>query len=398
MANIEDTTIRTSEFKLRTNKSFVEVCERELEHSRQIYNAALAERISCYQITGASLGYVEQSRHLTDARTLPEVKSHLRAIQQDALERLDEAFEGFFRRLQNGEKPGFPRFKGKDRYHTFSQKYEKERACPIKGDKLTVPGVGTCRVRLSRPIEGQCKQLRITHRLDGWYALIVCEIPKPEPLPPTGQTVGVDVGITSFATLSTGEEIENPRHLKKALDNLKRQQRWLSRKKKGSKRRAKQRVKVARAHLKVSRCRKDFHHKVSTDLVRRFDAITVEDLNIRGMVKNRHLAQAISDVAWGSFFTITKSKAENAGRTFERVDPRYTSQICSNCGHKQKMPLAIRVYECGKCGAVIGRDHNSAISIDRAGQARIYARGEGAVAHRRSGNARADLNRNRGAV
>src|SRR5215475_3646768 len=396
MANSEDTTIKTFEFKLRANKSFVEACERELEHSRQIYNAALAERISCYQITGASLSYVEQSCHLTEARMLPEVKSHLRAIQQDALERLDEAFEGFFRRIKNGEKPGFPRFKGKDRYHTFSQKYEKVRPCPIKGDKLTVPGVGTCRVRLSRQIEGQCKQLRITRRIDGWYALIVCEAPKPAPLPRTGQTVGVDVGITSFATLSTGEEVENPRHLKNAMDNLKRRQRWLSRKKKGSKRRAEQRIKVARAHLKVSRCRKDFHHKVSTDLARRFDAITVEDLNIRGMVKNRHLARAISDVAWGRFITMTKGKAENAGRTFERVDPRYTSQISSKCGDRQKMPLAIRVYECAKCGFVIGRDHNSAITIDRAGQVRINARGERQRSKKRERVSRTQLEPQRG--
>src|SRR5262245_42617787 len=167
MANTKGATIKTFEFKLRINKSFVEACERELEHSRQIYNAALAERISCYQVTGKTLGYVEQSRHLTEARTLPEVKSHLRTIQQDALKRLDEAFKGFFRRLRNGEKPGFPRFKGKERYHTFSQQYEKERACPLKGDKLKVPGVGTCRVRLSRPIEGQCILLRITRRSDG---------------------------------------------------------------------------------------------------------------------------------------------------------------------------------------------------------------------------------------
>jgi putative transposase len=396
MANSEDTTIKTYEFKLRLNKSFVEACERELEHSRQIYNAALAERISCYQITGESLGYTEQSRHLTEARTLPEVKSHLRAIQQDALERVEEAFRGFFRRVKNAEKPGFPRFKGKDRYHTFSQKYEQVRPCPINGDKLTVPGVGSCRVRLSRPIEGQCKQLRITRRVDGWYALIVCETPKPEALPPTGQTVGVDVGITSFATLSNGEEIENPRHLQSALDKLQRQQRRLSRRQKGSERRAKQRIKVAKAHLKVSRCRKDFHHKVSTDLVRRFDAITVEDLNIRGMVKNRRLARAISDVGWGSFFTMTKSKAENAGRTFERVDPRYTSQICSNCGQRQKMPLAVRVYECGKCGNVIGRDHNSAITIDRAGQARINARGERQRSMKRERVSRTQLEPRRG--
>src|SRR5215470_3257480 len=396
MANTKDTTIKTFEFRLRTNKQFVDGCERELEHSRQIYNAALAERISCYQITGASLGYNEQSRHLTEARSLPEVKSHLRAIQQDALERLDEAFKGFFRRVQDGKKPGFPRFKGRDRYHTFSQKYEKVRPCPIKGDKLSVPGVGSCRVRLSRPIEGQCKQLRITRRVDGWYALLVCEAPKPEPMPPTGQTVGVDVGISSFATLSNGEVIENPRHLKSAMDDLQRQQRLLSRRQKGSKRRAKQRIKVARAHLKVSRCRKDFHHKVSTDLIRGFDAITVEDLNIRGMVKNRHLARAISDVAWGSFFTITKSKAENAGRTFERVDPRYTSQICSNCGHKQKMPLAVRIYECAKCGIIIGRDHNSAITIDRAGQARIHARGERRRSKKRERNGRPQSEPQRG--
>ena len=286
---------------------------------------------------------------------------------------MEEAFKGFFRRVKirrvkNGEKPGFPRFKGQDRYHTFSQKYEKVRPCPIKGDKLTVPGVGACRVRLSRPIEGQCKQLRITRRVDGWYALLVCEMPKPKALPPTGQTVGVDVGISSFATLSNGQEIDNPRHLNSAMDNLQRQQRRLSRRQKGSKRRAKQRIKVAKAHLKVARCRKDFHHKVLTDLVIRFDVIRVEDLNIRGMVKNRRLARAISDVAWGRFFKMTKSKAENAGRTFERVDPRYTSQICSNCGHRQKMPLAIRIYECAKCELVIGRDHNSAITIDRAGQ------------------------------
>jgi putative transposase len=371
MAESKDTIIKTFEFKLRINNSFVEACELELEHSRQIYNAALAERISCYRITGVSLNYAEQSRHLTEARMLPDVKNHLRTIQQDALERVDEAFKGFFRRVKNGEKPGFPRFKGRDRYHTFSQKYEKVRQCPIKGDKLRVPGVGTCRVRLSRPIEGKCKQLRITRRVDGWYVLIVCELSKPEPLPKTRKTVGVDVGVSNFATLSNGEEIENPRHLKNALSNLQRQQRRLSRKKKGSRRRAKQRVKVTKAHMKVGRCRKDFHHKVSTDLVRRFDSITVEDLNIRGMVRNRHLAQAISDVAWGNFFTMTKVKAENAGRTFERVDPRYTSQICSRCGNKQKMPLAIRVYECAKCGLVIGRDHNSAITIDRAGQAQI---------------------------
>ncbi|MBO0858916.1 MAG: transposase [Chloracidobacterium sp.] len=365
MADTKNTTNKTFEYRIRPNKKFVAACEKALGDSRFVYNCALEQRIRVYNASGKTISFYEQSRQLTEARNeLPEIKSILRTIQSDALERLDEAFEAFFRRLKRGEKPGFPRFKGAERYHTFSQKYEKVRPCPIKGDKLTVPGVGTCRVRLSRPVEGRCRQLRITRRADGWYVLLVCEIPKPEPLPPTGQTVGVDVGIKSFATLSTGEEIANPRHLKQAATQLAREQRRLSGKVKGSQNRKKARGKVALRHLKVQRARKHFHHEVAAKLVNRFDRIAVEDLNIRGMVKNHCLAKSILDVAWGQFFAITKSKAESAGRTFERVNPRYTSQTCSNCGHIQKMPLAIRVYECEKCGFVCGRDHNAAINLD----------------------------------
>jgi putative transposase len=364
MADSQSAT-KTFEYRIKPNKPFIAACEKALNDSRFVYNCALEQRVRVYNASGKGIGLNEQSRQLTDARNeSPEIKSVLRSIQQDALERLDEAFDAFFRRLKLGENPGFPRFKGRDRYHTISQKYEKVRPCPIKGDKLTVPGVGTCRVRLSRPIEGRCKQLRITRRADGWYALLVCEIPKPAPRAFTGETVGVDVGITSFATLSTGEGIANPRHLKRAATQLAREQRRLSRKVKGSQNRGKARGKVALRHLRVHRARKHFHHEVAAKLVEQFDRIAVEDLKIRGMVKNRHLAKAILDVAWGQFFAITKSKAESAGRTFKRVNPRYTSQTCSNCGHRQKMPLAIRIFECEKCGFVCGRDHNAAINLD----------------------------------
>ena len=392
MANPEVTTIhKTFEYKIRPNRPFIEACERELEHSRQIYNAALEERINCYKMTGHTINYVEQSRHLTDARSLPELKAHLRTIQSDALERVEEAFVAFFKRVKRGTiKAGFPRFKGRDRYHTFSQKYESQRACPLKGDKLTVPGVGSCRVRLSRPIEGRVKQLRITRRADGWYALLVCELVKPEPLPATGESVGIDVGIKSFATLSNGEQIENPRFIRNASENLTKQQRRLSKKKRGSNNRKKAKQKVALAHLKVARARKDFHHKTTAKLVKRFDAIAVEDLNVKGMVKNHSLAKAISDVAWRAFFLILKSKAENAGRVFEKVNARFTSMACSHCGHVQKMPLAVRLFVCEACEFVLDRDHNAALNIKvRQSLPNLKARGD-ATAHLRSGNVSAE--------
>lgn len=388
-ADPQVTTIhKTFEYKLRPNAKFIAACEVELEHSRQVYNAALEERIGCYKATGKAIGLCEQSRHLTEARSLPEMKSHLRLIQQDSLERVDQAFGAFFRRCkEGGGKVGFPRFKGRDRYHTFSQKYETQRVCPLKGDKLTVPGVGFCRVRLSRPIEGRCVQLRITQRADGWFALLVCEVMKPEPLPTTGLSVGIDVGLTSFATLSDGTKIENPHFVQHAAESLTKQQRRLSKKNHGSNNRKKARQKVALAYLKTTRARKHFHHETAAKLVKQFDAIAVEGLNIKGMTKNPKLSKAISDVAWGAFFLILQSKAENAGRRFEKVSAAYTSQDCSACGHRQKMPLKVRVYNCGGCGYSLDRDENAALNIkSRVERTQSKARGD-AKARRRSGNA-----------
>lgn len=358
---------KTFEYKIRTNKKFVEAAISTLGASRFVYNCALEHRIRYYQATGKTVNYYEQSRQLTEARkALPEVRKTLRTIQADALERLDFAFNAFFRRLKAGEKPGFPRFKSHDRYDTFSQKIEKERKCPLVGDKLTVPGVGTCRVRLSRPIEGKVKQLRITRRADGWYALLICDIPKQESLPRTGCEVGIDMGIECFATLSTGEQIPNPRHLKQAEEKLRQRHRILSRRKKGSQNRTKQRHKVALTYLKVQRSRKDAHFKLAARLVKENDRIVVEDLNIKGMVQNRHLAKAISDVGWGSFINILTHKAEDAGKQVVKVNPKNTSQECSGCGAIVKKSLSVRTHKC-ECGLILHRDHNAAINILRRG-------------------------------
>jgi putative transposase len=376
-ATPKNTTTKTFQYKiLRPRKQFIAACERTLDDARFVYNCALEQRISLYRQTGKGISFYEQSRQLTEARNeLPRVKACLRTIQADALERLDEAFTAFFKRAAKGQ-AGFPRFKSRDRYHTFSQKIEAQRGCPLKGDRLTVPGVGSCRVRLSRPLEGTVKQLRITRRADGWFALLVCEMPKPKALPKTGQSVGVDVGIKEFATLSTGETIANPRHLQHAANKLTKLQRRLSKKKKGSANRKKARQKVALAHGKVASTRKDFHHKEAKKLVDRFDRIAVEELKVANMVRNHRLAKSILDVAWSQFFSITKAKAESAGRLFEKVPAAYTSQDCSRCGHRQKMPLKIRVYECGGCQVVIDRDHNAALNIEIRGSATKFTPAE----------------------
>jgi putative transposase len=364
--------LKTFQYKLRLNKKFLEAAQAELEHNRQLYNAALQERIECYKLTGKGLNWIEQSKHLTDARQLLEVKAHLRSIQQNTLKRLDLAYSAFFRRVKNREtQAGFPRFKGRNRFHSFAQTIEAVRGCPLRGDKLTVPGVGSCRVRLSRPIEGKVKQLIITRRADGWFALLVCEVAKPEPLPKTGDTVGIDLGLENFATLSTGEVVENPRYFRKAEQALKAQQRLVSRKKRGSANRRKAVGLLGKKHLKVRNRRKDFFHKTSLDLIGKFDDISVEDLNIKGMLKNHHLAKSISDAAWNTFVSVLTCKAEKAGRRVWKVSPRFTSQDCFVCGNRVKKSLWEREHRCIGCGFVVHRDHNSALLIDRVGQTQI---------------------------
>ena len=366
----EETISKSFEFKIRATKKFVEAAECALQASRFVYNCALEQRIRRYR-QGKPIGFVEQSRELSEARAeLPEVGGVLRTIQSDALERLDFAFDAFFRRFKSGETAGFPRFKSTHRYPTFSQKLEAGRRCPLEADVLTVPGVGRVRVRLSRPLTGKVKQLRIRKRADGWYVVLVCAIAKPAPLPKTRETVGLDVGLNAFATLSTGETVSNPRHLRRAEKALKRSQQALSRKKRGSRNRLKARRRVGLKHLEVQRARKDFHYRTAVSLVRRFDQIKVEDLKIRNLVRNEHLAKSIADAGWGQFLAILSYKAEEAGRQVTKVDPKFTSQTCSACGRRQKMALSRREFVC-ECGVVLDRDHNAARNIRSSGPAKL---------------------------
>ncbi len=235
--------------------------------------------------------------------------------------------------------------------------------------RLDLAGIGKVKIKLHRPLEGRLKQVTITLDGDGhWYACMCCDDVAAKPLPPTGQSVGLDVGITTFAALSDGTMVANPRHYENTQAKLRRSQRTLARRKNKRSNRRRKSVAVLRGqHAKIARQRLDFHHKIAADIVRRFDSIAVEKLNVAGLAKSR-LAKQIIDAAWAQFTTILASKAECAGREFVAVDPRGTSQECSGCGATVRKDLSVRIHSCPGCGLVLDRDENAARNIKGRGQ------------------------------
>jgi putative transposase len=233
----------------------------------------------------------------------------------------------------------------------------------LVGNTLHLSRIGKVRVFVSRPIEGTVKTCTIKREADGWYVIFAVEEDRSPFYTRTGDAVGVDVGVENLATLSTGEVIENPRHMAKAEARLKTAQRKVSRRRRGSRRRAKAVALLRRQHQKVARARADAHHKAALSLVKRFDLIAFEDLNVSGMLMNHHLAKAISDAAWNQFIAITASKASSAGRRVVKVAAQYTTQECSGCGARVRKSLAVREHRCVGCGLVLHRDHNAARNI-----------------------------------
>lgn len=278
---------------------------------------------------------------------------------------MSKTFDAFFRRVKDGETSGYPRFKPASRYDSFTYPQSGFR---LEGDKLHLSKIGSCRIRLSRQVEGTIKTCTIKREADGWYVIFAVEENQSRFIPKTGDAAGIDVGIENFATLSTGEVIENPKHYRVAERELKTAQRRVSRRSNKKSNRRRKAVKLlSKKHQKVQRQRADFHHKTALKIVREFDTIAVEDLNVRGMVRNHHLAKSISDAGWSQFASILTSKAASAGREVIRVNPSYTSQDCSKCGDRVRKTLATREHRCINCGFVAHRDHNAAINIQQRG-------------------------------
>ena len=281
-------------------------------------------------------------------------------LLQNTADRLSKAYQGFFRKVAR-----FPRFKRRVRSITFPDADQVTGYRLVSDKRLRLSGIGTVPIVMHRPLGGRVKTCTIKRTKDGrWWAIFSCEVEagqREHPCP--GNKVGIDVGLISFAALSTGEEIEHPRYLARAEKRLKKLQRRVSRKKRKSMNRKKAAQRAARAHARVARQRTDFLHKLSFHLVQHYGFIAVEALNIRGMVKNHRLAKHISDASWGRFIQMLAYKAVTAGGQLIPVAARDTSQLCSKCGNKTTIGLGQRTFACARCGLSLGRDINAARNI-----------------------------------
>jgi putative transposase len=358
---------------------------------RFVFNLGLANRKASYETGGQALSYADQCKALPEMKQSEETawlrEIHSQVLQQ-ALKDLESAYQHFFRRVKDGDAPGFPKFKKKGQKDAFRY----PQGVKVKSGRIYLPKIGWVRYRDSRPVEGKILQGAArsvpqnareasTIKREGahWFIALACNVEMPDPSPAAvteSRVVGIDVGLKSFAVLSDGTQIENPRFLKAALVKLRKAQRWLARKTKRSNNWKKQVARVVKLHVTVKNSRKDFAHKVSTAIVKNHDVIAVEDLNIKGMVKNRHLSRAISDVGWKSLLNMLKYKAEWAGKHFVKIGRfEASSKTCSTCGAKKPMPLSIRTYACGGCGLEMDRDWNASLNIRAAGLAVLNACG-----------------------
>lgn len=337
---------------------------------RLVYNKALAARTAAYAVEGRSVSYVQSSAMLTEWKTDPDLAflGEVSSVPlQQALRHLQGAYAAFF-----AKRSKYPRFKSKHKSRA-SAEYTRS-AFRWRDGKLTLAKMATSLdIVWSRPLPEGAEPSTVAVSRDAagrWHVSILCDDPTVQPLPPLGTAVGLDAGITTLVTLSTGEKVSNPRHERADRKKLAKAQRELSRKDKGSANRAKAQVKVARAHVRIADRRRDHLHKLSTRLVRENQTVVIEDLAVRNMVKNHSLARAISDAAWSNLRSMLDYKCRWYGRELIAVDRWYpSSKICSTCGViVDKLPLNIREWTC-RCGTVHDRDVNAARNILAAGLA-----------------------------
>jgi putative transposase len=336
-----------------------------LELCRSVYNETLAIRRSTWEQEHRTLSLYDTNKLLpTWKQEHPELKGVYSQVLQNVQARVDLAFKAFFCRSKAGEKPGYPRFRGVGRYDSFTF---KQFGFELLGNGLFLSKIGVVKVVLHRPIKGRIKTLTIRRDAVGnWYACFACEV-QGEHLPMSDLAIGIDMGLESFATLSNGVKVENPRFFRLDEKELVKVQRKLSQAEKGTPERSKRRRAVQHIHRRITNRRNDFAHQLSRVWVDHFGIIAFEKLNGKNMLQNHYLAKSISDAAWNQLIQYTAYKAEKAGRVVVLVDPRNTSKQCSGCGTLVEKSLTDRVHACPVCDLVMDRDENAANNILRLG-------------------------------
>jgi putative transposase len=357
---------KTFKFRIYLTSGQRRILEHQLEECRWLYNETLATRKNAWEQEQRHVDWYETKRALPLLKDVrPSLKLVHSQVLQNVTERVELTFKAFFRRVKEGaSEPGFPRYKGKGRYTslTYAQYGNGVR---LDGNRLLLSKVGTVHVVLHRPIAGTPKTVTLSRSRTGkWFACFSCEV-ADEPLEPTDAVIGVDVGLASFATLSDGSEIDNPRFYRRDEADLKRVQKAQDAAKNAARWEENRRRKKALAHIheRIANRRLDFAHKRSRELVAAYQVIVFEDLAPMEMGRSRGMRKSILDVAWSQFIGMTVAKAAEAGRRVVLVEARNTTKLCSSCGKLVQKALHERSHTCPQCGLVIGRDHNAARNI-----------------------------------
>ncbi len=351
------------QYRMYPTKKQLNVLETTLEECRWLYNNTLAYRKEAWEQRQEYISWYDSKKRIPILKAeRPSLASVHSQVLQNVTERVELAFQAFFRRVKAGEKdPGYPHFKSYGRYDSFT--FTQSGFSITHDNRVTLSKVGSVKMVYHRSIKGKVKTCTIRRSSTGkWYISFSVEC-EPERLEPVDTQVGIDVGLKTFATLSTGEEIANPRFFRKEEKALAKVQRKHSKLAKGTPERKKHCKVIARVHERIAFRRDNFTHQESRKIVNHFGIIAVEDLMVNRMVHLHCLAKSIADAAWSAFFSQLSAKAEEAGRQFIKVNPAYTSQDCSRCHHRQKMPLSERVYHCPCCLLEIDRDLNAALNI-----------------------------------
>ncbi|OYD95726.1 transposase [Nostoc sp. 'Peltigera membranacea cyanobiont' 210A] len=375
------------QYRLKPTREQAAHIDKTLDMLRCQYNYQLAQRFDWYEQNRCSIdrcslvachipelkdkpNRFNQQATLTQLKKdRPWYKSIHSQVLQEVPKKVEIAFDRWIKGDANGKRSGKPRFKAACQYKTFTYpQFKKEH---FINKRITLSKIGDIKVIVHRPIPDgfDIKTVSLTKKADGYYVTLSLDdksIPQVLPDFDAKNIVGIDVGLIDFIVTSDKERIAAPKFLRKAERKLKSAQRKVSRRKKGSSRRKKAINKLGKQHKKVADTRKDFHFKTANSLLKRYDVIAVEKLNIKKLAKSR-LAKSISDAGWGQFLTILSNKAENAGLKVIAVNPNGTSQECSSCGHKVKKPLAQRMHNCPNCRVSLCRDLNASLNIKNRG-------------------------------